>query len=148
MRNLQLVLALLLSFCLGFTSRIVAQAGRADELPVVESAEVPMYPLMARIARLEGTLTLRVQTDGTAITGVTGEGGSPLLRHAAEKNLRTWRFVTHKPTIFEVTFVYSIDSEMPVGGGNSTVVLKFPTRVEVRTGPPQIETARGEPISR
>jgi TonB family protein len=109
-------------------------------LPVVKAAETPIYPALARAARIEGTVLLKVKTDGQVVVTVEAKDGHKMLREAAEQNVRTWRFYPHTPTSFEVSFVYRIGKLEVEGWSNSTVVMEFPTKVEVTTNAPQVET--------
>jgi hypothetical protein len=111
-------------------------AQNAAESPVVKSAEMPLYPQLARYARVEGTVKLEVTTDGDSITNVTATGAQKLLLSAAEANVRTWTFYKHKPLTFTVTFVYKLEAPEVYGFVNPTVWLNLPNRVEVRVKMP------------
>ena|SRR5215469_14740999 len=111
---------------------LVAQ-NSAPESPVVKSAEMPLYPQLARSARIQGTAELKVTTDGTSITNITATGAEKLLLNAAEANVRTWTFYKHKPQTFTVTFVYKLEAPEVYEFVNPTVLLELPNRVEVRT---------------
>jgi len=117
-------------------SAAAQSASYTPESPVVNSAEMPLYPDLARQARVEGTVQLRVTTDGTSITEITSSGAHKLLLEAAEQNVRTWKLCRHKPQTFKVTFVYKLESPEVYGFVNPTVLLELPTRVEVRTKKP------------
>src|ERR1051325_9794892 len=67
------------------------------ESPVVKSAQMPLYPDLARQARIEGEVQVKVTTDGTSITKMTASGAHNLLLQAAEQNVRTWALYRHKP---------------------------------------------------
>ncbi|HEX7287733.1 MAG TPA: hypothetical protein VF532_16210 [Candidatus Angelobacter sp.] len=109
-------------------------------LPVVKSAEIPLYPHIARLARIQGTAQMKVWTDGASIAKVEGSGAHKLLIDAAKQNLRTWHFYPHKPISFTVTFVYSLEGTEVAGSVNPSLFLELPTRVEIRTKPHPIET--------
>jgi hypothetical protein len=94
---------------------------------------MPLYPELARSARIEGTAQMQVWTNGTSIVKVEGSGAHKLLIDAAEKNLRTWRLYPHKPISFTATFVYSLEQVEVPGFVNPSIVLHLPTRVEIRT---------------
>jgi hypothetical protein len=102
-------------------------------LPVVKAADMPLYPHLARIARIEGTVRLQVWTDGNSVVKVQRSGAHKLLMDAAEENLKTWRFYPHKATSFDVVFVYGLDKEEVSGWVNPSIVMHLPTRVEIRT---------------
>jgi hypothetical protein len=112
----------------------------AADTPVVKFGEMPLYPLVAREARLEGTVRLQVTTDGVYITKVAASGAHKLLLDAAEENIRTWHFYRHRPQTFTVTFVYKLDKQEAVGFVNPTVILDLPSRVEIRTKMRTVET--------
>ena len=85
------------------SARLWAQES-VNTLPdVVEHAAIT-YPALARQARIQGRVCLRVTTNGHAVTDVGIEEGHPLLAQSAEQNVRTWKFVDHVPATFDVTF--------------------------------------------
>ena len=96
---------------------------------------MPLYPQLARTARLQGTVQLKVTTDGAVITKITATG-QKLLLSAAEANLKTWTFYKHEPQTFAVTFVYKLEAPELYELVNPTVLLELPNRVEVRTKMP------------
>jgi Gram-negative bacterial TonB protein C-terminal len=106
------------------------------ESPVVNSAQMPLFPVLARQARIEGAVQVKVTTDGTSITKITASGAHKILLDAAEENVRTWKLYRHKPQTFTVTFVYKLESPEVNGFVNPTVLLELPSRVEVRTKMP------------
>ncbi len=80
-------------------------------LPEVISHENPIYPPLARQARIRGPVHLRITTDGHAVTNVAVLDGHPLLVQAAMDNVQTWRFADHVPGTFEVTFDFKLLSD-------------------------------------
>ena len=127
----QLVVAVLTLF---YACAAMAQdEGYVPESPVVKSAEMPLYPDLARIARIQGTVRIEITTDGNTITKLTSSGAHKMLLDAAEQNIRSWHFYRHKPQKFIVTFVYKLEAPEVFGFVNPTVLLELPSRVEVRT---------------
>ncbi len=123
---------------LGLCAALSAQdAQPTQKLPVVKSGEMPLYPALPRVARIQGEVTLRVTTDGTAVASVTAESGHPMLAQAAQENVKTWKFERHEPTSFPVLFSYHLDEELvthvcdPDIPDNGTVVLKLPREVDI-----------------
>jgi hypothetical protein len=100
-------------------------------LPTVSYAEVPLYPALARAANISGIVHVIVTTDGHVVLTAHAEGGHKLLRDAAEKNVMSWKFTTHEPTKFTVTFDYSLVHNMSTRSNNPRVVLLLPTNIEV-----------------
>lgn len=76
---------------------------------------------------------MKVTTDGTKVITAKAEDGKRLLAVAAEENARTWKFSTHEPTSFTVTYRYRLD--VNADPNNPTVMLRFPTEVEVSVAP-------------
>jgi hypothetical protein len=111
-------------------------------LPMVAGAAVPLYPPLARVARIEGVVHVKITTDGHRVITAHVEDGHKLLAAAAEENARTWEFATHEPTTFTVTYRYKLDAKLKGSPNNPTVVLRLPTEVEISTMPaPPLDTA-------
>src|SRR5208337_3616573 len=66
-------------------------------LPRVSAAAVPLYPLQAYLSNVEGTVLLRVTTDGHRVVATHVEQGHRLLAAAAQENVQTWQFQVHEP---------------------------------------------------
>jgi hypothetical protein len=98
-------------------------------LPTVTAAEVPLYPPLARAARIAGTVTLRVVTDGERVADVTVQDGQPMLARAAQDNIRTWRFTKHEPTAFVTKFTFDLLPDCDTENENGNVALKLPVEV-------------------
>ena len=78
----------------------------APALPVVTAFECPVYPPLAQRARVQGTVKMQVTTDGHQATAIKLKSGSPMLAQSAANNIRTWKFVDHPSTTFDVIFLY------------------------------------------
>jgi Gram-negative bacterial TonB protein C-terminal len=102
-----------------------------EPLPMVVVAGVPFYPPTARIAHIEGTVRLRITTDGKKASVITVESGPPMLVSAAEENVRTWQFRGHEAVTFETTFNYKMLPESECDLDSGVVMLRLPTQVEV-----------------
>jgi hypothetical protein len=111
---------------------VVAQQSSVA-LPMVASAQVPLYPPVARRANVEGVVHLKITTDGHRVVSTQVEDGHKLLAAAAEENARTWQFSLHEPTTFTVTYSYKLLTRWKGDPNNPAVVLRFPTEVEVST---------------
>ena len=123
---------LVLSVLLASVPRIVAQEV-PDVLPKVVQHSEPIYPPLARQTRIQGEVRVKVTTDGESVRTAEAEAGPPLLRGAAEDNVRTWKFVTHTPGSFHVTFRYKLMS------GNEVVeFLESPAIVEILIAPQEV----------
>jgi hypothetical protein len=104
-------------------------------LPVVVGGAMPLYPPLARAARIQGTVHVEVKTDGKEVVNAQSKDGHRLLAIAAEDNAKTWRFQDHKPMVFTVTYRYRLEADGDVNNANPTVTLRLPMEVDVATGP-------------
>jgi hypothetical protein len=114
------------------SSAILPQQPRGV-IPTFAGGAVPLYPPLARAARVEGTVHVRVTTDGTKVVDAHAEDGHKLLTVAAEENARTWQFSKHEPTTFTVLYRYRLDAD--ADPNNPTVTLRPPREVDVSIGP-------------
>ncbi len=127
-------LVVILGLCVALSEQ---NAPPAQKLPVVKSGDMPLYPSLPRVARIQGDVNLRITTDGTAVASVTVESGQPMLAKAAQENVKTWKFEPHEPTSFPVLFSYHLEEERvthlcdPDVPDNGTVVLKLPREVDI-----------------
>lgn len=102
-------------------------------LPMVAGGAVPLYPPLARAAKVQGVVHLKVVTDGTRVVTAQAENGNRLLAAASDENARTWQFSKHEPTSFTVTYRYRLDTS--ADPNNPTVTLRFPTEVDISIAP-------------
>ena len=109
-------------------SEIARQSSEA--LPKVIQHAEPRYPPLAAQTRIAGDVRVRFVTDGESVTDVVVESGHPLLRPAAEENVRTWKFASHTPGTFYVTFRYKFAS-----GGTEVTFLESPSIIQIETTP-------------
>lgn len=109
---------------------VCAQQGNLA-LPMVASANVPLYPPTARLANIQGVVKLRATTDGNRVISIEVEGGPKILADFAQENLRTWQFSAHEPTTFSITYTYKLVTDLKPTQNNPRVILDLPTAVEV-----------------
>ena len=69
---------------------IVAQ--HTDEIPFVVRADVPVYPRLAHMARIEGKVKVRFTVKGGEVETTELQSGHPLLAPATITNIKSWRF--------------------------------------------------------
>jgi hypothetical protein len=86
------------------------------------------------MTRVQGDVRVKVTTNGESVVGAEAESGHPLLRTAAEDNVKTWKFAAHTPGIFYVTYRYKVSD-----GGVDVEFLSPPDVVKI--------TAQSQPMS-
>jgi hypothetical protein len=130
------------SLCLGLLIAIGAFPSSAqqaaEELPLVIDAKLPLYPVEANEAHIQGVVKIKVTTDGKKATSLEVVSGPPMLAKYAKENILTWEFANHRPTTFVTTFEYVIEDPGPCGFSNGTSVVHLP--LEVRTTAKVVET--------
>jgi hypothetical protein len=126
-------LALMVSATLSLTNWDVVAQQSSIALPRVASAQVPLYPPLARVANVEGVVHVKVTTDGHRVVSTRIEDGNKLLADSAEDNAKTWQFALHEPATFTVTYTYKLLTKWKGDPENPIVVLRFPTDVEIST---------------
>jgi len=105
-----------------------------DVLPKVVQHSQPIYPPLARQTRIQGDVRVRLVTDGASVTNVEAVAGHPLLRKATEDNVRTWKFASHRPSSFFVTFRYKLVS----GDVVDVEFLEAPAVVQIGASSPEV----------
>jgi outer membrane biosynthesis protein TonB len=79
----------------------------------LEHAEVPLYPQMARVARIFGTVEVQVIVkDGQIVSTKVKSprpGGAAILERATIENIQTWRFYKLDSGTFTTKFIYQIE---------------------------------------
>ncbi|MDP1830562.1 MAG: energy transducer TonB [Geothrix sp.] len=82
------------------------EKGSGGSIPIISSAKLPIYPANARIANINGTVKMKVSTDGGSVAKVISLEGPPMLVNAAKEMISEWKFLQHDPTEFTVTIQY------------------------------------------
>jgi outer membrane biosynthesis protein TonB len=124
-RKLPMIMAILVTAVIFASAQVGPRA-----LPEVISHKKPVYPPLARQARIGGPVRLRITTDGHSVTDVAALDGHPLLVKAATDNVQTWTFADHIPGTFEVTFDFRVLAD-------KTTFLQQPGVVDIAVLPPE-----------
>jgi hypothetical protein len=113
--------------------------GQGEELVYVKHIEVPEYGRMARLARLDGKVTLSITIDaGGKVIQAEGTGAPRILCEQSEKNVRLWTFTkpTHAPVA--QTIVYEYVLEGPAAEDYySHATFDLPDRVKISSRVPK-----------
>jgi TonB family protein len=108
-RGLGAVILLVFAACLG-------AAAQTDE-PELLSVNIPLYPPLARQARIYGTVkvTFTLPANGSVPADVEAVSGHPVLKPAAVENVKTWRFRNTYAVQrrYESTFQYTLSESEP-----------------------------------
>jgi TonB family protein len=121
--------------------------------------ETPTYPVLARIAHIEGTVTLEVTIDpdghvkNVAVVDKPGHQAQAVLQQSAIDNMQHWTF--EKPVSGSFTqlmvYSYSIDVSIKPDENNHQVTkayIELPDRVTVLAGATVInpgQSKKGKP---
>jgi hypothetical protein len=128
-----------------FSASIVLAQDTRRELPLLIGGKIPLYPIIARAARVEGTVKLRVTTDGEKGRSIETESGPPMLVKSLKEDILTWEFAKHKPTTFVATFEYVIEGPDQCSYRNGVVVLRLPQEAHISA--PSIMTCDPNAVS-
>ena len=128
-----MIKAIALSLVIGAANAIANAQDSTISVPVVKSAEIPIYPDVPSSARIQGEVKVKVHTDGAVIVQMEAISGPPLLIKAVKENLSTWRFKQHSPQSFVVSFRYILEGETDCRFENSEVKIRFPFEVEIKS---------------
>lgn len=134
---------------------LMATAASAQSLPEprLKSAALPHYPAIARAAKVQGEVKVEfvLDTSGEPVS-VVAVSGHPLLKGAAEENVKTWRFDLPKDLYrtdwkYDTIFNFKIsDDRQPYEDPKLTVTLDSYRYVEVTTNPPADKYAHNCPL--
>jgi outer membrane biosynthesis protein TonB len=77
----------------------------------LERADVPMYPQLARTARIIGTVEVQVTVKGGKVINTDVKSGPPVLARATVENVQSWRFYSLVNATFTTKFIYQIEKK-------------------------------------
>jgi hypothetical protein len=107
--RLSAVILLVFAACLG-------AAAQTDE-PELLSANIPLYPPLARQARVYGTVkvSFTLPANSAEPTEVEAVSGHPMLKLAAVENVKSWRLrnIYAVQRRYETTFRYTLSESEP-----------------------------------
>jgi TonB family protein len=111
--------------------------------PTLVSAQLPRYPVLARLTHTQGEVKVDfVLNAGGEPVSVIVVSGNPLLKAAAEENVKSWRFELPKDLhrtewSYSTTISFKISGdEEPYEAPKLSVVMNSFSYVEVITNPP------------
>src|SRR5579859_6393311 len=123
---------LMLSVLLALVPSVAGQES-TETMPKVVQHSDPSYPPLARQTRVQGEVSVKVTTDGESVREAIAQTGHPLLRKAAEDNVKTWKFASRTPCTFNVTFRYKL-----MQSNVEVEFLQSSNIVEILASPPEM----------
>jgi TonB family protein len=118
---------------LAFVACVLASALFAQQPPdpVLLSAQMPKYPVIARFARVTGDVEAAFTLDdGGNVASVHIVSGPPLLADATQANIKTWKFKMPKNSggpdrEYKTTFTYRFSGREVGGSDEDETPLKL-----------------------
>ena len=120
--------------------RLDAKAWSADDKVCVKHTIVPGYPMLARQARITGTVNLDVDVaaDGS-VSSAVGSGAHNLLDRAAEENVRQWTFCSARESFkLKISYIYRLEGRQEYQLSPAKIFIHLP-RVEIVAHPPETQ---------
>jgi hypothetical protein len=128
-------LALLIALFSSVHAQTPSQS-QPQELPRLISASLPIYPPIALAARISGTVTIHVTTDGKKVISMDSKTGPVMLQVFTMTNIQSWEFAQHKPTSFTTAFVYILEEAEDCGYTNGSATLHLPLEARISAKAP------------
>lgn len=108
-----------------------------DESLVIQHADMPSYPAMARVAHVTGTVKIEITIkNGVVVHSDPRSSAHPILINAALENVRTWKFRPDADAKFSVTYIYLLTKKRSASG-NPRIEMELPYLVKITAQPPQ-----------
>ena len=109
----------------------------------LEHAEVPMYPQLARTARIFGTVEVQVTVKDGRVAKTEVKSGPPVLTRGTVENIQTWRFYPLVNATFTTKFIYKLEEKEPLDTQNSKAELQLPLSAKITAVPVLLDTKAG-----
>ena len=111
----------------------------------LEHAEVPIYPQLARTARIFGTVEVQVTVKDGKVVNAEVKSGPPVLAKATVENIQSWRFYPLVNATFTTKFIYQLETKEALDPQNPRVELQLPLLAKITAVPVQLDTKTGTP---
>ena len=127
---------LLLLVALFAVQAIKAQETRSPQYLLVVQGQMPLYPVVAKTARVSGSVRLQVTVKDGEVVAAQVTSGNPLLASPTVANVKTWKFYKTVSATFTTTFTYQLEKEeAPEASNPTTIELELPTLVKITAKP-------------
>jgi hypothetical protein len=116
-------------------------SGRGNDVvryPFLVRGDLPVYPALAKTARITGVVQVRVIVEKGEVVGTETISGHPLLVTATIDNIKSWKFDKTVSTTFATSFIYRLDgeSEGTKEPSNPKLELELPSSAKITARPP------------
>jgi hypothetical protein len=105
------------------------------EYPLVMRADAPLYPTVARMAKITGKIEAEFIVKRGQVVNAETKGGQPLLVKATTENIRTWRFSPEVSGTFATTFAYRVEGGETATMQNPKIEMQLPAFVKITAAP-------------
>jgi hypothetical protein len=110
-------------------------AQETHEYPLVLRAEAPLYPPLARMAKIAGKIEVAFTVKSGEVVAAEAKAGHPLLVKATTENVRTWHFSSEINGTFATTFEYLVEGNETPFMQNPKVEMQLPVFVKITATP-------------
>ena len=128
-----------------FSSIVLTLASCGSEPPKVVQAVAPNYPQIARIAHVQGlvSITLEISSDGK-VSNARMTSGAPLLRDECLATAKKWLFApsSKQSRTVDLKFEFTVDDALPTDA-QEQISFSPPYYVAIRVGPVVLNTSIG-----
>lgn len=110
-------------------------AQQSRDYPLVLRADAPVYPPLARMAKITGKIEADFTIKGGAVVAAEARTGHPFLVKATTENIRSWHFAPEANGTFMATFVYELQGHETASMQNPKVEMQLPALVKIIAAP-------------
>jgi hypothetical protein len=129
-------LVLLLLVTVSAAPVTTAQGTKSPQYLLVLQGDLPLYPALARTARVSGSVLVQVTVKDGEVAATEVISGHPLLAPATTGNIKTWKFDKKIDATFTTTFTYQLEKEETSEMlSNPKIELELPTLVKITARP-------------
>ena len=112
-----------------------AQSTNVARYPFMVHGDLPLYPAVAKTARVSGVVQVQVTVKNGEVTGTEATSGNPLLASAAIDSIKTWKFDKDISTTFTTTFIYRLEKQETAEPSNPKLELELPRVAKITAWP-------------
>lgn len=116
-----------------------AVAQTAVQSLIVQRADVPLYPPVAKAARISGTVRVEITVKNGAVTNTDVKfSAHPMLVKATLDNIKTFQFVPDANGTFVTTYTYVLEKKETRFPENPRIEMQLPQFVRIVARPTKL----------